>query len=240
MQNKTTQIWNAILKEAATMMEKDKSIVMYRDAKSVFEKNFYYYYDLVLYNFMKIEEENLDRHKIAAITICAILKSDILGILSGEDSRQTIGDMFLANEKIALNIALTDMFQSLADEYEYGKIPYENVISEYIFPKPLSCDRDYTEVICRDLYYAKKYFTLDPLSIANFLFLLESYSFEAARIPIDKSKWDIIKNERRKEQIEKELMQVEKQLEDFDSQMNKLKSDLMKRLENLQKEKNEF
>lgn len=226
MKNSITQIWNSILKQTAEMMEKDKTIIMYRDARSVFEKNFNYYYEMVRSNFMKIQEENLDRHKIAAVTICAILKSDILGPSGGEDNSQKSGDMFLANEKIALNIALSDMYQSLVEEYDSGRIPYVDLIFEYILPKPLSCDRDYTEVICRDLYYAKKHFALNPLSISNFLFLLEAYSFEVNRIPIDKEKWIMIQNERRKTQIEKELKQVEKQLKVFDKQKDEQRKEL--------------
>lgn len=226
-------IWDAIIKECEREMEKDSSLVMYTDAEKLFYSNFNYYYNLIVNKFMKLKEKHLDRHKIAAVTICAILTSDILGIAEEEKYKGTPDDIFLANEKIALEIALSDMHRQLKQEFEQGKIPYESVFEKFVFPKPLSCDREYTEVICRDLYYAKKYFELDPLSIANFLFLLESYSFEAYRLGIDERKWDDINQERRRDTKEKELKQLEEILKNFDIQVENEKKELEDRKEKL-------
>lgn len=234
MRETRVAVWNAILKESSIMMEKDSALVMYTDSEKLFHQNFNYYYSLIIDKFMKTWDKHLDRHKIAAVIICSILKSNILGIACGKESNQTIDDIFLANEKLALNIALSDMYQRLISENREGKIPYEEIFSDYVFPKPLSCDREYTEVICRDLYFCKRYFELDPLSIANLLFLLESYSFEASRIRIDISKWDELNRSRRKEQWEKELKSVESVLLQFDVKMNNEKRELEDKKKELQ------
>lgn len=234
MKETRTAIWNAVIKESSIMMKKDSLLVMYTDSEKLFHENFNYFYSLISDRFMKLKDEHLDRHKIAAVIICAILKSDVLGIACGHNSSQTIDDIFLANEKLALNIALSDMYQRLIIEYQMGKIPYEGIFKEYIFPRPLSCDREYTEVICRDLYFAKKYFELDPLSIANFLFLLEAFSFEASKIGIDVSKLDTINNLRRKEQWEKELNFIDISLSELDQRFANEKQELERKKLELQ------
>lgn len=232
-------IWNAILIESKKIMKDDPSIVMYTDSEKLFHQNFNYYHSLIIDKFMKLRDKHLDRHKIAAIIICSILKSDILGIACGQESNQTIDDIFLANEKLALNIALSDMYQRLLSECGDGKIPYDKIFSDYVFPVPLSCDRDYTEVICRDLYFSKKYFELDPLSIANFLFLLEAYSFDASNIEININKWDELNKTRRIDQWEKELKSIEIILSQFDTKILNEKNELQNKKNDLQNKINE-
>ena len=237
---KTMQIkevlWKAILNETEKIMKVDSAVVMYTDAKDLFFKNFDYYYSLVLDKFMKTNNQNLDRHKIAAIAICSILKSNILGIASGEKSRQIVNNIFLANEKLALNIALNIIETNLKNEID--DIPYDEVFNEFVFPKPLSCERDYDEVICRDLYYAKTYFELNPLSIANFLFLLEAFSFTAHNIEINKEKMEKLTKTRQLNHIIQDLELVNKGLDQFAIKMEAEKNQLEKKKTELEKEKN--
>lgn len=240
MNNYSKTVWNAILDECSKMMEKDSALVMYHDSETLFHENFTYYYTLIVDKFMKSYDKHLDRHKIAAVIICSILKSEILGISCNHTGTETIDDIFLANEKLALNIALSDMYQRLVSECEEGKLPYNEVFPTYVFPTPLSCDRDYTEVICRDLYFCKKYFELDPLSIANFLFLLEAYSFEAFKIQIDESKWNALNDARRKEQLGKDLKSVEDTLSRFDNKVENEKKELEGKKAELQRKLSQY
>lgn len=233
-------VWKLVIRECEDMMQKDESLVMYTDAKVLFEQNFDYYYFLMLNKFMISKEENLDRHKIASAAICAILQSDILGRAKDLEENGTLADVFLGNEKIALNIALNLMRQLLEQDYNAEKVPYDNLISKWVFPKPLSCDRDYTEVICRDLYYAKQFFGLDPLSIANFMFLIEAYSFEVSSIKIDEEKWNKLNNERRKETLRMELNETERLLSTFEQKVENEKKELEARQNRLKLELNEI
>lgn len=227
-------VWDAVIKQCSAMMETDKTIVMYTDSEQLFHQNFNYYYNLIVNKFMKLPDEHLDRHKIAAVIICAILKSDILGVAYSMEAHQSIDDIFLANEKLAVNIALSYMHQKLIDEFKADKIPFEGIYDNYIFPRPLSCDRDYTEVICRDLFFTKKYFELDPLSIANFLFLLEEYSFEASHISIDVKKWKNLSQTRKKEQCEKEIKYITIALSELDNKFKYERQELEAKKKSLQ------
>lgn len=234
MKKTCTAVWNAIIKECAIMMEKDKNLVMYKDSEQLFSQNFEYYHNLILDKFMRLPDEHLDRHKIAAIIICSILKSNILGITLESKHSQTIDGVFLANEKIALNIALSYMYKELTAEFKVGKIPFNSMFSDYVFPRPLSCDREYTEVICRDLYFAKRYFELNPLSIANFLFLLEEYSFEASGIKINVQNWKNLSKSRQKEQWREELKYIELSLSKLDEKMSHEQQRLKRKKNDLQ------
>lgn len=235
MKDTRIAIWNAVLDQCGKMMETDTSIVMYTDSEQLFHQNFNYYYSFIVDKFMKLPDEHLDRHKIASIIICSILKSNVLGIACGSENTQTIDDIFLANEKLAFNVALSYMHQKLIEEFKLGKIPFEGIYDKYIFPKPLSCDREYTEVICRDLYFAKKYFELDPLSIANFLFFLEEYSFEASHIAINTKRWEELVKTRQKEQCQKELKSIELSLSELDKKVESERNELTTKKELLQK-----
>lgn len=229
MENYKNIIWKKIVKECEEMMKKDATLVMYTDSEKLFCQNFNYFHKLITDKFMKLKNEHLDRHKIAAIIICSILKTDILGYCPMNETEMFSGNIFLSNEKLALDVALSDMYYSLEQDFSAGEIPYEKIFEDYIFPRPLSCDREYTEVICRDLYYAKKFFELDPLSIANFLFFLESYSFEVSGIKINQEKWDELRNSRKKNDLKKELAETEKLLENFDKDANHKKNELIQK-----------
>ena len=52
----------------------------------------------------------------------------------------------------------------------------EKKFTEYVMPKALMCDTDYITIICRNLYYAKTYYKLNPIDLANTLFLLEQFT----------------------------------------------------------------
>lgn len=236
MKETRVAIWNAIIEKSSKMMESDKSLVMYKDSETLFHENFNYYHSLIVDKFMKLKDGNLDRHKVAAVIICSILKTNILGIACSKDYPQEMTDtIFLANEKLAFDIALSYMYQMLVIEYQKGRIPYDKVFSDYIFPIPLSCDRMYTEVICRDLYFSKKYFELDPLSIANFLFLLEAYSFGISKLSINMGKLNQLYDVHHKIQCENELKQIEMTLSVFDEKVKNEKKELEIKKEQLQK-----
>lgn len=236
MQETRKAIWDAIIEKSREMMESDTSLVMYKDSEEIFYKNFNYYHSLIVDKFMKLKDGNLDRHKVAAVIICSVLKTDILGIARSEEcSQQTVDTIFLANEKLALDIALSYMYRILSSECKDEKIPYDKVFSDFTFPQPLSCERLYTEVICRDLFFSKKYFELNPLSIANFLFLLEAYSFEVSDISINVKKMKQLNDAHHKIQYEKELKQIEVALSVFDERVNAEKQALEAKKEQLEK-----
>lgn len=178
-------IWNVIIEKAKALINENTklNIIMYTDSEKLFKDNFDFYVGMVKNNFMQHSIDDLDRHKISAIIICSVLHNDVLGI-SVKDKAvfQEEKNVFLGNEKLAVNVALSYMYKELKKDIKSEKVPYDTLFPHYILPKPYSCDRDYDLVLCRDLYYAKKFFSLNPLSLANLLFLIEEYSFTSYSI----------------------------------------------------------
>ncbi len=46
-------------------------------------------------------------------------------------------------------------------------------IEQFIFPDAQSCKTSYIDIICRNLYYARTDFQMNPLDLADRLFLIE-------------------------------------------------------------------
>lgn len=178
-------IWNIIIEKAKALIAENTklNIIMYTDSEKLFKDNFDFYVGMVKNNFMQHSIDDLDRHKIAAIIICSVLHNDVLGISVKDKAEfQEEKNVFLGNEKLAVNVALSYMYKELKKDIKSEKVPYDTLFPNYILPKPYSCDRGYDLVLCRDLYYAKKFFSLNPLSLANLLFLIEEYSFTSYNI----------------------------------------------------------
>lgn len=218
-------IWKEIIKQCKKYMEEDQTLVLYTDAEELFYRNFKYFHSFIMKKFMILGEDKLDRHKIAAIIICAILESNIVGI-SKEERDKSDDLIFLVNEKISLDVGLCEMQRLLKKEFEGGKFPYDTIFEEILLPVPLSCNREYTEVICRDLYFSKIYYTLNPISLANFLFLLEAFTFQVYQIPINEEKKMQIEKERALETAQKELEAIEHKINLFEKRKEQEYTDL--------------
>jgi len=182
-------VWTLFEFEAHKFCNENDEFVVYKDAKEIFAKSLEYYYFFIMKNFMNNDVESLDRHKVAAIIVCALLESDPVGI-SVKAKRNFF---YLVNETVALSVALSFMQQQLKDEFDYEmdkkidiskkEIPYEKLFDGfYSMPESFSCDRDFGEILARDLYYAKKHFQLNPMSLSIIMFLIELHSFDAAGI----------------------------------------------------------
>lgn len=180
-------IWNTIIRHVKRIQEGNPAmeIVLYSDAKKVFQRNFDFYYDLIVGKFMAKPQKNavlhdihLDRHKVAAVIICSILDANIIGVSKKYLKSNTGRDLaFLGNERIAVDIALNFMYDDLTKKFQNDEIPYESIFERYVLPIPYSCNRGYDEVICRDLFFSKGEFSLNPLLIANLMYMIEEYSF---------------------------------------------------------------
>ena len=174
-------LWEKIMEAGAELAKEnsEQDLVVYNDAKDQFSKWFCMYNERIG-QYMKEPSDFLDRHKVAASIICAILKADIFGI--SKKTKQDENTVSFANEIVALNVALSYMYAELNKAFNRGEVPYNKLFDEYVFPRPYSCDKNYKFVICRDLYFSQTDFELCPLSIANLLFTLEDYSFVANHI----------------------------------------------------------
>lgn len=182
MQKTVDAIWDAILEGVKNLQEGSDKIILYNDAKIVFEENFNYYYSTISEKFMekdaasKEKQHPLDRHKTAAIIVCSILKSQVVGV-SQKFLSECKDQEFLGNEKLAFEVALSYMYSELKNDFKKGYVPYESLFDEYVFPQPYSCMRNYGEVICRDICFSAPVYGLNPLLFANLMFFIEDYSF---------------------------------------------------------------
>lgn len=163
-------IWKIIQQKSEIIVNEFPNNFMFNiDSK---EKFFYYfekYYNFIKANVMYDNVQELDRHKLTAIIICSIIKADPLNSILPYKENEYIFD---GNEKIAVDIGLSYMNTSLKQLLS-NRLNEERKFKDFIFPVASMCDTKYISIMCRNLYYAKKYFELNPIDMANTLFLLE-------------------------------------------------------------------
>lgn len=138
--------------------------------------------DYIRCNYMsKKMEVALDRHKVAACMMYAILKAKPLKI----DRNIPMLDekMLLANEYLALYVALNIVIMYKIDQYHLREGEYEILFPETYFDDP---SNDYVTNYCRTLYYVsiENMNKFDVLAHANILFMLEKYT-DISRMDMD-------------------------------------------------------
>lgn len=173
-------IWQKVKDQIDKILEDNSDYFVFNtNSEYIFMQKFEEYLSFIKLNFMHDDVKTLDRHKIAAIIICSIIEANPLRMKFECEENQ----LFDGNEKIAVNIGLSYMKSVLIlllnTTDEKGKF------EEFAFPKALACETDYITIFCRNLFYAKKYYALNPLEIANTLFLLENFSLEKYNIDSD-------------------------------------------------------
>lgn len=168
MKQAIDSIWESIEK-VQDIYSKSAEIVIdvSPEKKASFDKNFRAMYKLIKDNYMKPDVVALDRHKVAAIIICTIIDEEIVST-----NKQTENDVvFLGSEMIALSVGLSYMQRSLNDILQEIAVP--KIINGYHMPIAMACKTDYFDILARNLYFAKKHYVLNPLDIADKLFLVE-------------------------------------------------------------------
>lgn len=168
--NLKNNIFKNVQYQAKQIVKKYPTNFKYNDeSEQNFNRNFDHFYNYIKFNVMYDNVQELDRHKLAAIIICSIIKSKVLQVIPPYSEDQYVFD---GNEKIAVNIGLSYMSsalkQLLSSEPEEAK-----KFSDFIFPKASMCDTDYISILCRNLCFAQKHYELNPIDLANTLFLIE-------------------------------------------------------------------
>lgn len=175
-------IWRHVEDEIQNIIEKFPNNFEYdENGRSIFNKNFDRYFDDIKDKVMLPEVRGLDSHKIAAVIICSIIKADALRVSAYDyeaDKR-----IFDGNEKVAVKVGLGYMAAALKKIMEGTR--EENKFTEYIMPKAIMCETDYMTIICRNLYYAKTYYELNPIDLANTLFLFEQLTLLQNKVDLE-------------------------------------------------------
>lgn len=170
MEHLKGNIWNYVKQQVQEIVcEFPEHFKFNHNGEKNFNKNFDIYYDFIKSAVMYNDVQELDRHKLAAIIICAIIKAEALQQITNYDKE---GYIFDGNEKIAVNIGMSYMESSLKELL--SKRPEEaKKFKEFILPEASMCNTDYISILCRNLCFARKYYDLNPIDLANTLFLVE-------------------------------------------------------------------
>ena len=173
-------IWKLVENQASAIVREDKESFSFNsNSKFIFFQKFEKYIDMIKTKFMANEVTDLDRHKVAAIIICSVIESEVIQLnytCSEEEA-------FIGNEKLAVTIGLSYMRETLKRIMK--GVPGEEKFEEYYFPKALACDTEYVNILCRNLYYSYNEFMLNPIDLANELYLLEYISLVQCGIDLD-------------------------------------------------------
>lgn len=160
------EIWRLVALGADSVV--DKSISFQKEKYGEFVKCFENIYGNILTNYMYSDVKALDRHKVAAILIIALIEVEPLEIENLPHNK-----IFLGNENLALQIGLSYMQNELNDVLQEREI--KRKISQYNMPMPISCGTSYINVMGRNLYLSKTVdeWKLNPLELSERLFLVE-------------------------------------------------------------------
>lgn len=172
-------IWKKIYVGISIMCKEDSQVVYDKSKKEKFKSNFTLLYDQ-LSKYMEDPTKPLDRHKVAAIIIISIIKSNILTSTGNTKERIFVGNYILASE-MGLSYMLAKLNEKLSDNEK---------IDKYFFPEAFSCPTDYFDIFYRNLYYVNdnEDWSLNPLDISERLFLLEYITVDKKGIDLNKLK----------------------------------------------------
>lgn len=161
-------IWNALGDSCQWYISKDPHLVFHDGYFDTFRQKFIELYGSIMKKYMKPGVFELDRHKVASIAIITSIEAEVI---SCKNEKADSGIVFLGQEMISTEVALTWMLRGLnAKLKESGQ---SAVIDRYLMPTAFACPTPYFEVFCRNLYFARINYQLNPLDIAEKLFLLE-------------------------------------------------------------------
>ena len=160
------EIWTSFKNEVEYYKKKDAKLKFNEDKKADFEKNLRKLYKDIKIKYMNKNVKALDRHKVAAVSIVSAINSDIISY-----EKVSTGKVFVGAEMIATEVALSWMLQKLNEKLK--DVEHCKTIPIYFMPSAFACDTPYFDIFSRNLYFAKEKYSLNPLDIAEKLFLLE-------------------------------------------------------------------
>lgn len=167
-------VWNNIKIGIEHETKRYRNVSPKRGGEKRFGDNFKDLYNEISVRFMEDPNGALDRHKVAAIIMISIIKSDLLdtNLSNGKtaDNKSYYGIYILAMNS-GLDYLLSEINSVLQKEGPSQKL------STFNFPEATSCSTDYSKIFFRNLYYAKTFYVLNPLDLAERLFLLEQLTF---------------------------------------------------------------
>lgn len=173
-----TSILNAFWSELNSIVnyhKKDDDALILNDKFNEFIMTATDMYNSMKNSYMKESVTTLDRHKVAAVMIASSVECNVVSY-----NRSLNKFVFLGNEMFSTEVALDWMLTSMNDKLKSNG--FKGMVAEYYIPDPFACRTPYFEIFCRSLYYAKQRSLLNPLDIAEKLFLIEHLTLMKERI----------------------------------------------------------
>lgn len=165
------QIWTMFEKVCNDVQKEDERILFHPEQKQHFFDKFETLYEYILQHCMEEGIESLDRHKVTAVIVMCGIESNFVSMDNVPDKMT-----FLGREIISLSVALSFMQAALNNQLKENGI--DKGIKEYVFPKAWTCKTDYFDIMVRNLYYSQQYWEINPLELAEKLFLIEYITLE--------------------------------------------------------------
>lgn len=160
---KLKRLWNEMVINAEKIQRTNAYIIVNKDRYFLFEKIFLEKYDDVK-KIMASSVKYLDRHKVAAIIVYSILKTNFLEYSADNKDKQ-----FILPYQFAFSAGLSYMQYEYNHELiEAGKKPIEC----FNFP-PTVCGDNYLNHMIRFLFYEDKRNEMNIISLSNIFFLLK-------------------------------------------------------------------
>ena len=160
-------------------------LVFDSNAKELIWKKYVQFNEFCKNNYMKSSEKLLDRHKVCACYMCAILDANVLkNVLAIKNG---IYNDFLMNERLALCFGMSLLRALILQESERLAKEEDRVSvkaafdGEILFPK--ANHGDYKENLLVQLYNTKVIRNYNILALADTLYLIEVYNLIKNRIP---------------------------------------------------------
>lgn len=159
-------VWDLLSNEYNKYGQQNSNFEFDITKKEAFEKFFTQSCDKIIKKYMDASVETLDRHKVAALIVISILEVDAISYINLDDDC-----VFIGAELLALKVGLAYMIEKLNEKLEAKGV--NKKIETFIFPNAQSCGTSYMDIMCRNLYYTKNDYKLNPLDLADRLFLVE-------------------------------------------------------------------
>lgn len=169
------KIWDeGIVPEAKRIVDENAGLLIFNEDSKIAVFNRYNEVNKICkLNFMFDSDGLLDRHKVCAALIIAIVQ--VRPLISNRIA-DNYGNYYAFNEKLAFIIALSVLASYV------NKADNRNKIEQFVFPEISNSEELYEDIFCKMIRLDSCYNQLSILSIANILFLLEKYTLLAESI----------------------------------------------------------
>ncbi len=165
--------------------ETNAGIIVLPNAKEVIWENYIKFNCHCKSEYMRDKEKLLDRHKVVACYMYAIVKANSLtctvAIQNGDSSS------ILLNERLALCFGMTLLRALICDEIEHLSDPIQKRKAESVFENEIDFPKtnhgDYKNNLLSQLYHTKTESNYNILGLAETLYLLEIFNLVKNGLP---------------------------------------------------------